>query len=201
MVDDMVEWIRTMIAAFACAGLCGWFAANAEAGVTVLGNGYAAQCFRMAIMSTRNKPELNASIKNCDNALEFDFLSKRDRAATLVNRGILLLEKTAYGDARADFDKAISLAPDLPEAYVNRGAALLGLRRFAEALVDLNRGIEMNSDEIEKAYYNRGLAREQLNDVKGAYYDYLKASELRPAWEPPLRELKRFTVTRPARPA
>ena len=50
------------------------------------------------------------------------------------------------------------------------------------------------SDKVHLAYYNRGLAREKLNDPKGAYADYKKALELQPDFTLAADQLKRFTV-------
>ena len=55
----------------------------------------------------------------------------------------------------------------------------------------------LGPEEPEKAYYNRGLANEGLDDVKAAYFDYLRALELKPDWPIPQRELRRFSVVRP----
>jgi len=47
---------------------------------------------------------------------------------------------------------------------------------------------------MEKAYFNRALAREAAGDVKGAYLDYVKALQLKPEWAPAVKELARFEV-------
>jgi tetratricopeptide (TPR) repeat protein len=79
---------------------------------------------------------------------------------------------------------------------VNRGAASVGSRRFADGLTDLNKALDLGVEEPEKAYYNRALAYEGLDNVKAAYLDYQKAIELKPEWEQPKKELARFTVGR-----
>ena len=61
-------------------------------------------------------------------------------------------------------------------------------------MASLDKGIELEPLEPEKAYYNRAIAHEQLGNVRGAYFDYLKASELAPEWEQPRMQLTRFTV-------
>ena len=52
----------------------------------------------------------------------------------------------------------------------------------------------MGSQEPEKGYYNRALGYENLGDETDAYYDYMKASQLKPDWADPRNELVRFTV-------
>ena len=67
----------------------------------------------------------------------------------------------------------------LPEAQSVVGIDL-GLKHFAEGKADIDHGLELGSSEPAKAYYNRGLADEYLDDEKAAYFDYSKASELDP---------------------
>ena len=123
-------------------------------------------------------------------------LSTHDLAGTYVNRGILYLSRSSFRDARKDFDTALALAPTVGEAYVNRGAALIGERRFADGLTDIDRGLALGPEQPEKAYFNRGLAHEYLDDLKNAYLDYMKAAELKPDWAEPKRQLERFVVSR-----
>ena len=70
------------------------------------------------------------------------------------------------------------------------------MHRFADGLADLNKGIGLGVEEPAKAYYNRALAYEGLDDVKSAYFDYQKAVELSPGWDAPKQELTRFHVAR-----
>jgi tetratricopeptide (TPR) repeat protein len=127
-------------------------------------------------------------------ALESEYLSARDRAGTYVNRGVLRLRRTAYRLAERDFDMAVKARPDLGEAWVNRGAAYIGQKRYADSLTQINRGLELGLEEPAKAYYNRALAHEGLDDMKSAYFDYKKALEIMPDWKAPQEQLVRFTV-------
>lgn len=168
------------------------FAGASQAAVTVLGGGMARQCSEAAIggESATKFDDL------CTMALETELLSLRDRAGTYVNRGVLKLRRKEFGPAQFDFNRAIETKPDVGEAYVNRGAAAVGARRYAEGLADINKALELGVEEPEKAYYNRALAYEGLDDMKAAYFDYRKAVELKPEWEAPKNELARFTVER-----
>jgi tetratricopeptide (TPR) repeat protein len=169
----------------ACAG-------SAQAAVTVLGGGMARQCSAAALSG-----ESDSKFEDfCTLALESEPLSLRDRAGTYVNRGVLKLRRRDFGSAQFDFDRAIKTKPDMGEAYVNRGAAAVGARRFADGLTDINKALELGVEEPEKAYYNRALAFEGLDNMKAAYFDYQKAVELKPEWEQPRKELTRFTVER-----
>ena len=94
-------------------------------------------------------------------------------------------------------DRGQVLQPDMGEAYINRGGSLVGQKRYMEALLDIDKGLTLNPEEPEKAYYNRALANEGLDDIKAAYFDYLRAVELAPQWDIPKRELLRFSVVKP----
>lgn len=167
-------------------------ATTAEGAVTVLGGGLAQDCADAAIRG-EDDPQYQDS---CTLALETELLDPRDRAGTFVNRGVLKLRRADYADAARDFDSAVRLQPEMGEAYVNRGAAWIGRKRYAEGLSDLNRSLELGVSEPEKAYYNRALAHEGLDDPKSAYFDYQKALELAPEWTAPREQLTRFTVSR-----
>lgn len=168
-------------------------AGPAQAATTVLGNGLANFCSRAAKGSEHDL----ASLEVCTLAIETESLTRRDRAGTYVNRGVIKMRRKDYDDARRDFDTAIRLQPQMGEAYVNRGGSLVGEKRYIEALLDIDRGLSLEPEEPEKAYYNRGLANEGLDDLKSAYFDYLRALELAPEWDIPKRELARFTVVAP----
>ncbi|MBW8811923.1 MAG: hypothetical protein JF588_00735 [Caulobacterales bacterium] len=168
------------------------FALPAAAAVTVLGGDMAHQCSLAAIKGASDE----RSEATCTQALDGEFLSVRDRAGTFVNRGVLKLRRKDFTAAQGDFDLAIQTAPALGEAYVNRGAAAVGARRYAQGVADINKALQLGVEEPEKAYYNRALAFEGLDDMKAAYFDYQKALELKPDWDQPKKELSRFTVER-----
>ena len=164
----------------------------ARGAVTVIGGGLAEACSQAA-MAGEDDPRFQ---ELCTLALDTELLNPRDRAGTFVNRGVLKLRRAAFSDAARDFDFAVRLQPEMGEAYVNRGAAWIGRKRYAEGLSDLNRRLELGVSEPEKAYYNRALAHEGLDDPKSAYFDYQKALELAPEWTAPREQLTRFTVSR-----
>jgi tetratricopeptide (TPR) repeat protein len=175
----------TAVAVLAAAG-------EARAAVTVIGGGLGEACSKAAIAGKSDKRFEDV----CTLALETELLSTRDRAGTYINRGVMKLRRMEWEAATRDFNTAIRVKNDLGEAYVNRGAASIGMQRYAESLADINRGIELGVEEPAKAYYNRALAYEGMEDAKSAYFDYQKALELHPGWELPRQQLTRFTVTR-----
>jgi tetratricopeptide (TPR) repeat protein len=163
---------------------------GAQAAVTVLGNGLSRTCYETAEFG--GSPE--DGIKACTDALDQMALPMRDRAATLVNRGILYSRFDEPKMAIADYDKGIEMEPGLGEAYVDRGAALIVLSRYDEAVQDIDKGIAMGANRLQIAYYDRGLAQEALGNVRAAYEDYKKATEIEPTFTLASSQLARFKV-------
>jgi tetratricopeptide (TPR) repeat protein len=166
----------------------------ATAAFTVFGNGLAQVCADAARTMERGLTPPPQSVETCTMAIENEDLRQRDRAGTYINRGTLYLARGGYREAKQDFDSAIEIMPALGEAYTNRGAALVGLQLYNDAIADIDRGLALNPGEPEKAYFNRGLAEEALDNIPAAYRDYSRAAELKPGWAPPRNELSRFTV-------
>lgn len=169
---------------------------SAHAAVTVFGSDSATQCSQAAIAG---RSDYGAQAY-CTRALEQDQMNDWDRAGTFVNRGVMKLRRADYKASQADFDAALSLVPTMAEAWVNRGAMWVGEKHYRPALNDLNRALELGVKEPEKAYYDRALAYEGLDDETAAYFDYRKALELKPDWELPQHELLRFHVSTRAVP-
>jgi tetratricopeptide (TPR) repeat protein len=165
---------------------------EARASVTVIGGGMAEACSKAAL-SGKSSVRLE---ELCSDALDKEMLNSRDRAGTLVNRGVLKMRRQDWTGATRDFDEAARIKPDMGEAYVNRGAVSIGEHRYAASLPDLNKGLQLGVEEPAKVYFNRALAYEGLEDTKSAYFDYQKAVELSPDWEAPKNELVRFHVER-----
>lgn len=181
-------------AAASILGLAALLAAGeARTAVTVFANDQARACYVAAKMGDPAQTGLD----DCNLAIDGTPMSDHDLAGTLVNRGVVYMLHGAFRPAQADFEAALRLDDALGEAYVNHGAALIAQKRYAEGVAEIDRGLPLRPDEPEKAYYNRGVAEEALADLKGAYFDYLKAAELKPAWPAPRTELARFTVRRP----
>jgi tetratricopeptide (TPR) repeat protein len=169
----------------------------AQAAVTVIGGALATQCSDAAVNG-----ETDFRFEQiCTQALEGELLARRDRAGTFVNRGIIKLRRNEYAGAIRDFNFGIMAFPDLGEAYVNRGAAYIGAKRYPEALADLNKALELGVQEPQKAYYDRGLAHENLDDPVSAQLDFQKALELAPDWTLVKVRLRRYGVdTSPVKP-
>jgi tetratricopeptide (TPR) repeat protein len=164
-------------------------AAESRAVTLVLGGGLAVECY-----ATAEGGDPNQAFDTCTRALRDAGISLRDKSATYINRSVVRLRVRDYNGAIQDCDQSIQRTPGLSEAYVNRGAALINLERPREALTELDKAIRMGLDKIHLAYYNRAMAKEALNDVRGAYTDLRKVVEIQPDYMPAIEQLKRFTV-------
>lgn len=182
---------RLIVGLAAVAGVA-LMAGAAKASVTVVGGGLAEACAK-ATKAGASAPRFEAI---CTQSLSEELLIPRDKAGTFVNRGIMRLRRGEMQAALDDFNQAARYKSDLGEIYVNRGAALIGQHRYADGLADLNKGLGLGVDEPAKAYYDRALAYEGLDDIKSAYFDYQKAVELSPEWDAPKQQLTRFHVAR-----
>lgn len=167
-------------------------AAPAHALVTVVGSGLAHDCFVIAKLG--NDPV--HGIATCDEALREEALDPGQRAGTLINRGAMKVALGRVDDAMRDYDDGIALKPDLGDGYVDRGAALIKLKRYDEAMTDINKGIALGLSYEHVGYYNRGVAEFYLGRIPESYYDYKKALEIAPDFQPAAQQLKNFTVTR-----
>lgn len=166
-------------------------ASSVGAAVTVLGGGQAATCFEAA----KGGRSDDSAIASCDLALDTEVLDPSDRGGTYINRGVMKLRRGLFEAAHVDFDAGIALIPKVGEGWINRGAMFVGEHRYRDGLGDLDKGLALGVKEPEKAYFNRALAYEGLDDEKAAYLDFQQAATLKPDWPAPRVELKRFTVS------
>ena len=161
------------------------------ASIQVIGSTDARMCFEAADSPMIPQPR---HLRYCDEALLRDHLSAYETVATHVNRGILRLRRGAVDEAIADFDQAITLDPDQPEAYLNKGSALMRRDNPTEAVRLFTVALERNTRRPHVAHYGRAIANEALGNVGAAYSDYRQASQLAPDWDAPREDLQRFRV-------
>jgi tetratricopeptide (TPR) repeat protein len=154
----------------------------------------ARECY-LATLKYASRETDQAGLRACGAALEATDDSDA-RAGLLANRAYIRLRMTDYPGTVADAEASLSLAPDLAAANLNRGAGLIGMGRYQDALPSLEKAVTLSSaGKLELAYYNRGIAREHLGDISGAYSDYKKAVELDPKFAPAQEQLARFTIS------
>lgn len=180
--------LRTLILAACIASA----APLAAAQVTVIGGGIARDCYE-AVKFSLGKPAAAEAI--CSRAIELETLNLANKAATYTNRGVLRMRQGEYDKALDDYALSKRLKPATGATWLNEGAAYIFKKDFNSALVSLEKAIELNSEDLYAAYYNRAIARENTGDVEGAYFDFVKSKELNPAFAPTDTQLARFTVT------
>lgn len=163
----------------------------ANAAVMVIGSGPEKMCY---LASKAGKPS-RSGLKACNEALKTSQLSTRDRAATHVNRSVMLLAYNRTRDALADTDAALAIIPDLEEATVNRSAALIRLDRFAEARDILDEALpRAHGRVLLSGLFNRAIASEAMGDTRSAYQDLKRIVALDPEFEDAQIELARYRV-------
>lgn len=146
---------------------------------------------------------------------------RASRAASYNNRGVLHFASGDNDAALADFTEAVRLDDSLVFAHINRGNIFNLREQWEQAISAFDRAIELGVQptpgrtgaggeseesrqeaesravrELARAHFHRGIAHENLEHLREAYLDYLRASELAPDWEDPKRELERFEVVR-----
>ena len=168
----------------------GAIASPAQASVLTIGGPLAFDCYKYAdVLDARSE-----AIESCTRALGEENLRARDEAATYINRGILYRVESHSAAAEADFDRAISIDPKLSEAWLNKGYLKLRQNHAHEALPLLEKGIALGPSRPAMAYLARGLAYEDMGDLRQAYDDLVRARDLEPAWSEPGKYLARYAV-------
>ncbi len=189
----MTSLCRTALLASALLTATAW-AGAAQAAATILGGSSAG---RDCYLAAETRRETRGSLAVCNRALEGDALSRRDRAATLVNRGIIHMQARDLESAVSDYRAAIALEQNLAEAHLNLGIAMLHRGGQDQAAIDtLTRALEMKPARPEVAFYTRAVAHEMLGNVREAFEDYTAAAAAAPQWKEPAEQLKRFSVER-----
>lgn len=182
--------MRALFLSAAAIAACAVPVSAANAGVLTFGGPLALNCFQAAEKGDTSRSAFDA----CDRALQVEPLSDQDRAATLVNRGILHMSKGHYAMADSNYDAAIELHSAMTDAWLNK--AFLRLRQGAgrEALPLLDKAIALGPRREAMAFFARGLAWEQTGEVRAAYADLRRAHDLEPGWALPAQQLARYQV-------
>ncbi len=161
-----------------------------QAAVTVIGSAEGQECYFAA-----KSPFGTSGISACDQALRTGQLDKSETAGTYINRGILYLRARNFDKAFEDFESALKIIPDMPEAFVNRGNVYFHRGEFQAALSDYTAAIDGNTKQLYAAYYNRGLVYERIGEREKAIEDFKVANSMRPGWQEPRDKLVQYGVT------
>jgi tetratricopeptide (TPR) repeat protein len=107
-------------------------------------------------------------------------LAIRDNAGFHSNLGMALSHLGRSAEALADYEKALALEPDYPEALNNRAITLEALRRHTEAETAYRRAIAIRPNYAE-AWGNLGNTLRSLNRLDEAIVAYQEAVAHNPA--------------------
>jgi len=167
-------------------------AASASAQTIVHGNGPAQACY---LSAKTGNPGSKSAIRECKLALEDELLTRKDEAATHVNLGVLLMRKGDNSEAQSHYKQAITLRPNTAEAYINHGASLIYTGDYHGAISAINRAIDLGTEKMPEALFNRAMAYDGVQDYKQAYNDLKQALILKPEWPVALKALGNYQVT------
>jgi len=149
---------------------------------------------RICYESALAQDDRRSALEGCTRALQEEGLQPRDRAATLVNRGIINMSQGHDRDADADFDGALALDRNLSDAWLNKGFLRIRRGDGRDALPLLQEGISRGPDRAALAIFARGVAYEQMGQFDSAYVDLKRAHDLEPRWQLPREYLARYQV-------
>jgi Flp pilus assembly protein TadD len=132
-----------------------------------------------------DKNDYNAAIPPLQKFIE----QKPDVAFAHFQLGYAYTALKRTGEARAEYEKAVSLDSKMPEAQLNLGILLLETDA-ASAVAPLSKAVELLPSQ-SRARYLLGLAQERSGDLKGAADSFEGAARLDPKDAGSLIELGR----------
>jgi tetratricopeptide (TPR) repeat protein len=130
-----------------------------------------------ALCQDLRSPEL--PIQGCTAVIEAGRQLLDRLAAAYNNRGVAYRLKTEFDKAIDDFDEAIKLRPNYPNAFNNRGVAYRNKGDLEHALADYDEAIQLKPDYLA-ALYNRGLALLEKGDYGRSVSDFSTVLEADP---------------------
>lgn len=181
--------MKAIVSSAAAAALALAIPTAAHSGSFTLGGPLAVHCYTAALERDTTRPALEA----CDRSLAEEPLMASDRAATLVNRGILFMLSGQFAVADQDFDKAIAIDQAAPDPWLNKAFLRLRQRKGGEALPLLEKAMDLRARREALVYLARGLAHEQLGNYGAAYADLTRAQSIEPGWDMPAKQLARYS--------
>lgn len=121
--------------------------------------------------------DLDLAIQLCTRAIESGQLSDADRAITFNNRGNTYFGKRDYTRAIQDYDQAIRIRPNYPEAFNNRGYVYYHKQDYDRAIENYDQALKLNPKYV-KAFNNRGGAYDEKRQYEQAVADYAAAARI-----------------------
>lgn len=104
-------------------------------------------------------------------AANLKVLLEDDKAAAYVYRGLVNMERKDFYSAKEDFQAALQVEPELPEALFDLALAQENTRKPADAIKIYDELLKVD-EKFAIAWYNRGRLKLIQNDFKGAIKDF-----------------------------
>ena len=130
----------------------------------------------------------------CKDALGDFSLSGKNIAATHVNIAILYMRAGDYENADIHYKKAITLKPKISEAYISMAANHIYQGEYDAAVKAVDIGINLGTEKLPEALYNRAIAYDRLEKYSLAYKDLKRALSIRPDWDAAINALGNYEV-------
>jgi hypothetical protein len=120
--------------------------------------------------------DFNNALKCLDQSVKLNPV----KGSAYFNRGLTLSILNRNEEAINDYNMSLIYSPrDAVKILTNRSNLFMLLGRFKEAIPDFDYLISNDSRNFV-FFYNRGIARQQINDIAGAISDFQKALQLEP---------------------
>jgi tetratricopeptide (TPR) repeat protein len=95
----------------------------------------------------------------------------------IINLAKTQLAQNKITETKETIERLCEIAPNNAETYALHGQLLIKAKDFISAIEQLNKAIASDS-LLSYAFYYRGIARANMNDLTGAASDYTKAQQL-----------------------
>ncbi|MBI5885012.1 MAG: tetratricopeptide repeat protein [Deltaproteobacteria bacterium] len=142
----------------------------------------AAESAANATASPQVAPADSLIIQRYRNALDLD----PSNAQTRFQLGIALIRERRYADALAELSTISDAMPDNADVHYYMGVAYAGVGELEKAFMAYENVIRISPEtarskyELEKAFYNLGIARQKGEDMPGALKAYRRSIDLAP---------------------
>ena len=95
------------------------------------------------------------------------------------NKGVRLARQKRYEEALQEFEEALKIHPNYPNALCNKGAALESLDRYDEAITAYAAALKLHPND-PVTLFNKGAALALLDRYEEAIKEFIKSLQFRP---------------------